>query len=342
MKLKKIFLNAQIDYFIQDKYNFIHYNGWPNVIKAKELEENIDIRQFLERDEVAKRKTKNQEIATDLIRKLNKNLKNNINSPFKNEVIVIDEVHNLINMINGKKTVALKFYEWIKDSDDTKLIFLSGTPIVNKPCEIAILFNMLKGKITTYSFSIKTDGDINDITRKLKEIYYRNTSTIEQLYVTKKQGKIVVSFIKNKSNFRSILDKETNTVKTIKYNNFTLDEFFDEIYKGLHHLFDKDLIIPKTVKAKDLTENTKYDREANIIFNRSHALFDIFEDDKKIDMTENENFINYFFDESIQIPEEKQIFLRRLLMGLTSHFPIGKTAVTDMPQIVEVRSIANL
>ena len=125
------------------------------------------------------------------------------------------------------------------------------------------------------------------------------------------------------------------SIKTIKYNNFTLDEFFDEIYKGLHHLFDKDLIIPKTVKAKDLTENTKYDREANIIFNRSHALFDIFEDDKKIDMTENENFMNYFFDESIQIPEEKQIFLRRLLMGLTSHFPIGKTAVTDMPQIVE-------
>ena len=36
----------------------------------------------------------------------------------------------------------------------------------------------------------------------------------------------------------------------------------------IFHLFDKDLIIPKTVKAKDLAENTKYDREANIIFNR--------------------------------------------------------------------------
>ena len=44
---------------------------------------------------------------------------------------------NLINMINGKKPIATKFYEWIKDSEDTKLIFLSGTPIVNEPCEIA-------------------------------------------------------------------------------------------------------------------------------------------------------------------------------------------------------------
>ena len=60
---------------------------------------------------------------------------------------------------------------------------------------------MLKGKITTYNFSIKTDGNVNDITHKLKEIYCRNTSTIEQLYVTKNKGKIVVSFIKNKTKF---------------------------------------------------------------------------------------------------------------------------------------------
>ena len=56
--VEEIFLNAQIDYFIQDKYNFIHYNGWPNVTKAKELEENIDIRQYLNKDEVAKEKRK--------------------------------------------------------------------------------------------------------------------------------------------------------------------------------------------------------------------------------------------------------------------------------------------
>ena len=45
--------------------------------------------------------------------------------------------------------------------------------------------------------------------------------------------------------------------------------------------------------------------------------------------------MEYFFDENIQIPDEKKIFLRRLLMGLTSYYPIGETSITDMPQIVE-------
>ena len=48
---------------------------------------------------------------------------------------------------------------------------------------------MLKGKITTYNFSIKTDDNINDLTQKIKRnLLY--PSTIEQLYVTKNKGKI--------------------------------------------------------------------------------------------------------------------------------------------------------
>ena len=36
------------------------------------------------------------------------------------------------------------FYNWIVNSEDVKLIFLSGTPVINKPAEIAILYNMLR------------------------------------------------------------------------------------------------------------------------------------------------------------------------------------------------------
>ena len=41
--------------------------------------------------------------------------------------------------------------------------------------------------------------------------------------------KLVVSFIKNKSKLLDHHDKKTNTVKTIKYNNFTLDGFLANI-----------------------------------------------------------------------------------------------------------------
>ena len=123
-KVQEAYINSQVEYEIQKKYNFIHYNGWPNITKEKDLEENIDINEFLNPDAVNKRKTANQKIAQKLIRDTAKNKKLGINSPFKDQVIVIDEIHNLINMINNKKTIPTQFYNWIKDSVDTKLIFL--------------------------------------------------------------------------------------------------------------------------------------------------------------------------------------------------------------------------
>ena len=97
----------------------------PIFSNKKEIEENADINMFLNPNQANKRLTKNQQIAKDLITKLKTNEKNGIKSPFKNEVIVIDEVHNLVNMINNKKPIATQFYNWIKDSVDTKLVFLS-------------------------------------------------------------------------------------------------------------------------------------------------------------------------------------------------------------------------
>jgi len=177
-KGQEAYINAQVEYEIQKKYNFIHYNGWPNITKEKDLEENIDINEFLNPDAVNKRKTANQKIAQKLIRDAAKNKKLGINSPFKDQVIVIDEIHNLINMINNKKTIPTQFYNWIKDSVDTKLIFLSGTPIVNEPCEIAILYNMLKGRQKIFNFSVKADRNISDLENALKQEFFNTYSSI--------------------------------------------------------------------------------------------------------------------------------------------------------------------
>ena len=60
-----------------------------------------------------------------------------------------------------------------------KLVFLSGTPIINKPSEIAYLFNMLRGILKIYNFTIKTKIDnISDIEDKLKDLFYTNNSPI--------------------------------------------------------------------------------------------------------------------------------------------------------------------
>ena len=224
-KEENAFINSQIEYYIQKKYNFIHYNGWPNITKQKEIQENADINEYLNPTQAEKRLTDNAQIADNLLNKLKINQKEGIESPFKNEVIVIDEIHNLINMINNKKPIARQFYEWIKDSYETKLVFLSGTPIVNQPCEIAILYNMLKGKQEIFHFTIQEDKNIIELENLLKDELFKNKSTVEQFHISKKGGRTIISFIKNKTNFASLKDKDTNIIKTVKFSNFS-DKYF--------------------------------------------------------------------------------------------------------------------
>ena len=65
----------------------------------------------------------------------------------EDKVIIIDEAHNLFNsIVNGSK-IANEFYDLIMETKKIKLIFLTGTPIINNPFEISVACNMLYGKI---------------------------------------------------------------------------------------------------------------------------------------------------------------------------------------------------
>ena len=194
-------LEIQIDFMIENKYNFIHYNPFPSITRDQIQELNIDgdlYDNILDDTEDEKYKS---DIIKKLIDKYTENKRINIDSPFNEEVIIFDEVHNFISQIKNDKGPAKLFYNWIINSKDVKIIFLSGTPTINKPSEIAYLFNMLKGSIDVYDFTIKMDGDIDDISKRLKEIFYDNFSAIEQLYVRKFKGKINNIIHKNKEQF---------------------------------------------------------------------------------------------------------------------------------------------
>ena len=52
-------------------------------------------------------------------------------------------------------------------------------------------------------------------------------------------------------------------------------------------------------------------------------------------MTDNENFLSYFFESSLGIPHKKRILLKRMLMGLTSYYPIDRSSIVNMPEIIE-------
>tara|TARA_B100001094_G_scaffold118236_1_gene114000 strand:+ start:1271 stop:5116 length:3846 start_codon:yes stop_codon:yes gene_type:complete len=350
---QKIYIEKQITVLIKTKYSFIHYNGFPEVGKFDFKDKTII--------DTAPRNTETQRMIIEFAKKYQYNLENHfIESPFREEVIVIDEVHNFVREIMNESAPALVFYNWIINSEDVKIIFLSGTPIINKPAEIAILYNMLRGALLIFNFTIKVDSEESeeDVQTKLRNIFYTERSSIEQLHVKKKKGKLVVSFIKNKTGFESIMEEENviQTIKNIKYNNHSFQDFFDEIYNGLSELYDKELIMPnqeeineliskgiqiedgekktmRTLKDLKLGVPLRFDKETNIIFNRKQKLFEINDNDTILDLSDNETFVEYFFDDTLNIPQKKQVLLRRMLLGLTSYYPIDRSSIVDMPTV---------
>ena len=65
----------------------------------------------------------------------------------ENSLLIIDEYHNLSNSITNGSDNAIKLYDKILKTKNIKLLFLTGTPIINKPFELSPTFNMLN----TYS-----------------------------------------------------------------------------------------------------------------------------------------------------------------------------------------------
>ena len=91
-------------------------------------------------------------------------------NPFDNSVVIIDEAHNLVsrivNKISKPKSLAYKLYHYLAGATNAKIVLLSGTPIINYPNEIGILFNILRGYIKTWTFkvNVETEKTINSDT----------------------------------------------------------------------------------------------------------------------------------------------------------------------------------
>ena len=139
---------------------------------------------------------------------------------------------------------------------------------------------MLKGKIHVYDFVINMNGDVDEISTKLKEIFYGNISCIEQLNVKKYKGKIIVSIIKTNTNFSTI--KDDDVIKTIKYGDYDFAEFIKQVYSGLHKFTDPKSISPTQkelqtiMKGKGINNIIQgnfqkvFDDDTKVIFNKNH------------------------------------------------------------------------
>lgn len=80
-------------------------------------------------------------------------------NPFDNAVVVIDEAHNfvsrIVNKIKQPKSISYMLYHYLMSATNARIVMLTGTPIINYPNEIGILYNILRGYIKTWTLPVK-------------------------------------------------------------------------------------------------------------------------------------------------------------------------------------------
>ena len=175
-------INRQLQSIIRKRYNILHYNGL----------NNKRINQLTEDDTI---------------------------NPFDNSIVIIDEVHNFISrVINGSK-IGEKIYELIYYAKKCKVLCLSGTPLINRPLELAFLVNLIKR--ATIEYKMKTNESLDDEKMKKLEklldenkyIDHYNYDALEKNIVLKL---VPVNFSKNKD-FQLVRDdKNVEDMKTLK------------------------------------------------------------------------------------------------------------------------------
>jgi hypothetical protein len=117
-------IDEQLDKMIRAKYTDIHYNGMNRRI-------------------------------------LNEMTQNGKINPFDNKTVIIDEVHNfvsrIVNKLDSKKTdvISKELYNYLLKANNARIVVLSGTPIINSPHELSVLYNILRGGIRTWTIPVR-------------------------------------------------------------------------------------------------------------------------------------------------------------------------------------------
>jgi len=277
-------LNEQIDKMIETKYQFIHYNG----------------------------------LRRDKLRRMTNGFETNI---FDDSVVVIDEAHNLISRIvnkiskekeiamdkTGKKekvniSISLILYEMLLTAQNAKIILLTGTPIINYPNEIAILFNILRGYIKTWEIplDIKEQQKINK--ERLQDIFKRE-KILDYIEYSPSNKQILIT--RNPFGFENFENKDFN------YHGVTSERKTRKSGKS-------EIVLQEQGIVSDA------DFERRIINILRENGIDIFPTGIRVHMYKAlpdklEEFANWFIESGTMNIKNSDLFKKRI-MGLSSYF----------------------
>jgi len=253
-------LNKQLDAMIQTKYEFIHYNGLNN-------------------------------------NKMNKITHKNTINPFNNKVVIVDEAHNLVsrivNKLNTKEnSISLDLYQYLLSAENAKIVFLSGTPIINYPHETAVMFNILRGYIPTFTVKLKVNRVVGKYDTKYFEDLFSDISTTDYVNYVASTG--ILTITKNPFGFVNLDNSNRPRVAKIKSSE---GDISTEEYRTI--------ILNK---IKEHTNITVQDNKVSIEYNKALP------DDKEV-------FDSIFIKKKRKSSEFVNVnMFQRRIIGLVSYF----------------------
>jgi hypothetical protein len=215
-------------------------------------------------------------------------------NPFDNKVVIVDEAHNLVSRIVNKmkrpESISMRLYEYLLSAQNCKIVLLTGTPMINYPNEIAIMFNILRGYIKTWTFplNVKTSRKVN------KEELLKMFEQFNILdYLDYKPSSKLLTVTRNPFGFIDVNKdgeyKGVNTFKT-KGRGDVSDERFVSMITSILNNNQIDII------STSIQVNTYKALEDNL-----------------------ESFQNRFIEPTSGNMKNENLFKRRIL-GLTSYF----------------------
>ena len=268
---ERLALDLQINEMIRGKYKFINYNG----LRKSHLQ-NITL--------------------------------NGTINPFNNAVIIIDEAHNfvsrIVNKIKSKTSISMQLYNYLMDAENVKIILLTGTPIINYPNEIAILFNILRGKIKVYKFKLSINAATKVNQESFNEMFKGSKGLYKFMdYIEYSPTSMTLTITQNPYGF---ISKNTKgKYDGVEYDGVEKEEQDKSTKIGDDHLGPDDFIklVTAVLKKNKITVAPK-----GVIVDLYKALPD-----------NMDTFKNKFIDDDNKV-KNANLFKRRIL-GLTSYFP---------------------
>ena len=265
-------IDKTVNNIFKYKYTFIHYNGGASVLESilKLIPNYSRIRQAVVGNMKGVLDKKNRiKVLNYILDKKNTVDGQPIENPFDNKVVVVDEIHNLMSMVAGSGFNGPLVYKLLMLGKNTRLVALSGTPGINKPYELALLFNLLKGVITTYTIMFQDDSPIKSkeeivvILDSIEEIdrveYISERQVIKGLeftrypkYFTKKTGH--TNYVtKSDRNDQSDAELIESIKEQLRKHSILIQDHEEILYKH-YTLFDDDIINSKTSEIKQSGE----------------------------------------------------------------------------------------